>query len=749
MKLKCKLYKGYVENIGGEKIYTFIFIHKKCKIEVCLEMADIKKLGFKLRPNQFYILEDEKGFTILTKSIKPKSEIKIKSFIDYYYGKLKPKVLKLNDDGTIKAENYDLFNFPFDFNPAQTKVFPHIFEDKNMIVCSPTASGKTVMAEMTAGIILKMGLKVIYLSPLKALGEEKFIDWGDQNHFFSNYKLSILTGDYSLTASRKKELNDANIICMTSEMLDSKTRMIKDNGWLKKVGLIVCDEFHLVGVQGRGDKLETALMRFFEFNKMAKFIGLSATLPNVNDTRIWIERLTGKTTELIMSDYRPCKLDMHFVEIPKINFNYTANQQTIMTSVFSIVRQFPDDKFLVFVSSKKFGRKLEQEFLSRGITQVAFHNADKNKQHRKKIETEFKNPIGKIKYLISTTTLAWGVNLPSRRVIVCHVEIGRTDISGFDIQQMSGRAGRPRYDKKGDAYLLCPSDRMEFHKNRILSGEKIHSQLCDIEVLEFHILGEIYNNKNYNLKTFQRWFNKSLASVQSRVLDEHWIEAIFRNLKSMSMIKEVNGRYQLTNLGRVSVMLYFYPKDVYSWKNSFDVLFKYGNEDNDLLVCKALSERELWKKDYITKDEKKNIKGYVDMLDDKTLTGSLKYGATIWKLINGQPPRGLNIYSAMIKGDINRIISLLKLIDNWYSRWGKTDFFDTLALRIQYGVDKKLLNLVDIKGVGKVYATKLSQYNILTNADILKPSNYSVIKMILKRNPDDIIKQVKTLEKNK
>ena len=103
-------------------------------------------------------------------------------------------------------------------------------------------------------------------------------------------KISICTGDYRLTSERKKELEQSNIILMTSEMLNSRCRNMNSehNDWLKQVHTIIVDESHLLTVPGRGDHLEVGLMNFLELSPTARVIFLSATMPNVNEIADWI-----------------------------------------------------------------------------------------------------------------------------------------------------------------------------------------------------------------------------------------------------------------------------------------------------------------------------------------------------------------------------------------------------------------------------------------------------------------------------
>ena len=175
---------------------------------------------------------------------------------------------------------------------------------------------------------------------MKALAEEKISDFKEDDHLFSKYNLSIMTGDYSMTSSLSKELSDANIIVMTNEMLATRSRLqsSEKNLWLYKVGAVIVDEAHLLHVDGRGDSTEAALMSFTKLNPKARIILLSATMPNCNELARWVQVLNRKETALIESDYRPCKLIPHYVKID-YRPTYQERQRERMDQITNILRE--------------------------------------------------------------------------------------------------------------------------------------------------------------------------------------------------------------------------------------------------------------------------------------------------------------------------------------------------------------------------------------------------------------------------
>ncbi|NIR17888.1 DEAD/DEAH box helicase, partial [Candidatus Bathyarchaeota archaeon] len=210
-----------------------------------------------------------------------------------------------------------------------------------------------------------------FLSPLKAVTKEKFNDWSNPNHGWSGRKLSIVTGDYRLTKKRQRELKEADVIPMTSECLDSITRSTynEKHVWLLETGVLVVDEAHLITMEGRGDRLESALIRFTSQNPDCRVVLLSATMPNVGQLAGWLKALNGKRTVVIESDWRPCTLETHIKEYPsEAGWGaYYRNEKEKLEAARDIVVEYPKDKFLCFTHSKTNCRNLHEMLRDEGI----------------------------------------------------------------------------------------------------------------------------------------------------------------------------------------------------------------------------------------------------------------------------------------------------------------------------------------------------------------------------------------------
>lgn len=350
----------------------------------------------------------------------------------------------VSDADVIPTNTFKLLKYPFShFNRVQSTLLTHNVHrnDVNLVLGTATSSGKTVSAELCMARTLAKGDKVVYVSPLRALTQEKYEEWSET--FGDDYDIGIMTGDYQLTDARAREVNHSDILCVTSEMLDSRTRKYgsEKSAWIDDVRLVVVDESHIIGT-ARGHAVEAGLMRFTNLNPKARILFMSATMPNVMDFAKWLTVLNGKKTEVINSPWRPTPLTWHFpqyMEQGDYRRNQHAKIQEAVNAVIAPEREH--EKCLLFVHDKTTGKELVRQLRGEGVV-TEFHNADAPKETRKRIESEFKDPLGKIRVLVATSTLAWGVNVPAKNAIIVGTTRGINPVDLADIHQMAGRAGR-------------------------------------------------------------------------------------------------------------------------------------------------------------------------------------------------------------------------------------------------------------------------------------------------------------------
>lgn len=619
----------------------------------------------------------------------------------------------------VKSKCFPYMKFKFeDFNPVQSEVFEYFDDDVNCVVAASTSAGKTTVAEMFMSSSISQGKKAIFLSPLKAVSQEKYEDWTNSEHDWGKLNVSIVTGDYQLTEKRVEELNNAHIIIMTTEMLDSRTRRIaiEKNNWLLEVGTIVQDESHLLCIKGRGDKAESAIMRFTKQNPSCRVIFLSATMPNVGELANWLTSLNGKNTELVNSDYRPCQLDVHYEQYDDYG-KYSSVELNKLQRTSEITQQFKDDKFIIFVHSKKMGYLIYNRLKQMG-EKVNIHNSELSMVDRVRIPNQFKEKNG-IRIIVATSTLAWGINLPCRRCIVVGVHRGMTEVEPLDIKQMVGRSGRIGLDPKGDAHVLLPRTKFTRYKKWCENIPPILSTMNNQSILAFHVISEISEGEVYDITSLMQWYNRSLAAFQSNFLDRVDAENLLSKLEKIKVIEKNDDKYKVTKLGKVAAYLYYNPYSISGWYFNFNKLFSEKIRLDDHSISWALSNISDNNQNFAGRDMQDFVKGFVTSCRNRNLTISescASVGVCFNACLSFSDEVGEHA-KRQVKFDSERMCTALEMIDNMYAHWNKTNFWKKLQLRIEYEITDEQTELCMLKGIGGVRVRKLFEEGIMTIAD--------------------------------
>lgn len=444
------------------------------------------------------------------------------------------------------------------FHPPQAAALPPALAGQNLVLAAPTASGKTLVAQLAIMKRLReseQGSRAVYIVPLKALASEKVREMEEIAAPFG-MKVGIGIGDRS---GENRGIDDADIIICTSEKFDSLMRNRPQ--FLDRVSIVIADEVHLVNEFGRGPTLEVNLARIRLEVPTAQLIALSATIGNAKDVAEWLG------AELVVSDWRPVPLQFAtltdlLVEVrhevsplpreeplppprkldgPKSNQIFTPLLETVQEggqmlcfvgtrkSAQSLARQLSDKmkKHLersedekTLKKLKKLSEKLEQvgegsevgDLLVKAVAGgVAFHHAGLSSRRRQIIEDAFKR--GDIYCITATPTLAAGVNLPARRVLVR--DLSRWDGGGssrlpvMEVQQMMGRAGRPKYDDRGEAWIKCKNqieaDLLSEHYFKS-EPEDIVSKLHMESPMRMHVLAAIATGGQSDRWSLGRFF---------------------------------------------------------------------------------------------------------------------------------------------------------------------------------------------------------------------------------------------------
>lgn len=566
------------------------------------------------------------------------------------------------------------------YNPLQQKTKEYVGQDINIVVKAPTSSGKTITAEQFIFSKIEEGYKAIYLSPLKALTEEKKKAWVEQP-----YSILTVTSDYAQPQAFTQDL-----ILMTTEALDSKTRGRKT--WLSKVGTLVVDEAHLLGSLGRGDALETGLMRFTQINPEAQIIFLSATIPNASSMAEWLTRMNSKHTEVIDTDWRPVILNHNLVISENEEWNLNKKVQH---TVYSLAKEFPNKQVLIFVHSIGKGHTLSKAL------ECPFHYSKLTKDKKASLELAFEEK--KIQRMVSTSTLAWGRNLPADIVVVVGAERGPTEVDPLDIQQMAGRAGRFGMSEEGHVYYIFKQHHAKEYYEKVTNIPPVDSVLDSR--LHFHLVSFIYREK-MDLPTIREFLSRSFYG-------EIDIEKHLTPMEELGIIERDGDFLSVDRIGRAAALMYIDPYDLYSLKlnleerptTPYKLAIAFANIPSYAYPC------------FIPKDiETQAIQmPYAQQTIVATSLHQWLKGETL------SPTAAVTIPP------------LVNDIERWTSGLGiaglSTSYINAIKHMLLNGVDENLAPLVEIEGIGRARASKLYTAGIRSPEDI--PKNPKIAKGII------------------
>lgn len=467
----------------------------------------------------------------------------------------------------ILAEAYrSLFSFPF-FNAVQSTCLPSVcppcmrrYDDtpltaypkqildsaSNVVLSAPTGAGKTVIFELA---IIRMlmkeppNTKAVYLAPTKALCTERTRDWSRRLGPL-DCGIIELTGDsvHGLHMARK-----ARIIVTTPEKWDSLTRRWEEQqGVLSTVRLFLIDEVHILNEPSRGARLEVVVTRTKLHGSDVRFVAVSATIPNLEDVARWIGRGDGRADadRAVMfqfgEEYRPCKLERFVYGYPKSKDEFSF-QSYLNRKLYDLIMTHAAGRpCLVFVATRRstvqaastladtikemqeggkpttgHQRKSnepltfeDKDLQNLSKSGVAFHHAGLSAGDRRKVEAAFL--AENLSIVCCTSTLATGVNLPAFCVIIRGTKQfdGQwNELSELDIIQMMGRAGRPQFDRKGVAVIMC-EDNLQQRYRELASGSKDIESGLGANLVE-HVNAEIGLRGKTSTEQMESWLQKS------------------------------------------------------------------------------------------------------------------------------------------------------------------------------------------------------------------------------------------------
>ncbi len=621
-------------------------------------------------------------------------------------------------------------------NAVQALVLPWVDRDVNLVVAASTSAGKSTIAEMFMGEGLSRGGRALFLSPLRAVSQEKFEDWTDPQHAWQQEGrgVSIITGDYRLTDARVKELNEASVVVLTTEMLNVRCRMqrTEKSAFLSAAATLVADEAHLLSMEGRGDALEVGLMLFTKQNPNARIVLLSATMPNVEDLGRWLTRMTGRPTVVIRSAWRPTTLGIEYQGYYDRG-SYQVQETTKVRAALGIVQQYKDDRFIVFVHAKKTGQTILDSFKRLGI-EAEFHSADLDRDDRIALERRFKS--GTLRVVVATSTLAWGVNLPARRVVVVGVHRGMQLVDSMDVIQMVGRAGRYGIDPRGDAHVLLPESKLEAYQQRFSTVEPIKSRLRKLDELAFHLTAEVSDGDVRTPAAAVEWHARSFAALQGESMDEGheaqeddtqapsaW-QVVSRLCRVGVLARTPQNEIEATPLGRVAAHLYFSPFDAAWWAGAFRRLAEQGLTRDDMAIAWAVGEAPSFRRgDYIAKDLKDEHARFADNLSTLGIPDTEPTTKTmaLWYHLRGiEPPDALRPVLRGFQRDAGRVSQAISQIDRRVLRVLGTIYCELLGIRVAYGVNWEAADICRLPGIGPKRAEQLLGLGIRSIAQVVE-----------------------------
>ena len=646
------------------------------------------------------------------------------------------------EDKLIPTSKFPGLRYKFEYlNPFQSEFAKVYDQDKNIVCAAPTGSGKTVLAELATLYALENEMRAIFLAPMRALVQEKYDVWTKEGHAFAEHNPCILTGDYKLTNEKKEELQESGIIVMTSEMLDSRSRRMKAEGnkWLLECRTLVVDEAHIIGMwndgqeplQERGHKLEAAIMRFSKLNPQCRIVLLSATLPNLPELGEWLTKLNGKETLTIVSDYKPQPVEWHLDTYPELTGygSYSTNKARMFDKAIDVLQEYPEDIWLVFCHSKNDGRAIKNMIQAHLDIDAPFHCADLEKGERIELENGFRTKGSKI--LIATSTLAYGVNLPARRVMILDTKRGLNKVHPYDIKQMGGRAGRPGLDPRGDVHWIIGDKEIYEARPLLDSMPPAKSLMFDVDVFAFHIVAGIAEGEINNRKEIKDYYLRCLANHQGAAISDEWLRQLVETLIKYHAIKDEMGILKATSLGRIASWMYFSPFDVFNWYCNFRILFERvqnPREVSDAVLAWAWASIRSNKMGYVAKDCTDALYGFQTAFKDfEKIYGTEMACMGIWERLRGTDfkdmPSSLTSMTRNLVFDSERYAQAILLIDKMYGRWEKNNFIKMLATRIIYGVGWDCAELCLLPKIGKARSKKLVEGGIRSIKDFINDSD--------------------------
>ena len=646
------------------------------------------------------------------------------------------------------------------YPPQEAAIAAGALEGESLVLAAPTASGKTLVAELAMlQAVFVRGGRVLYVVPLRALASEKYEDLHEK-YASLGVKVGLATGDYDRTDPR---LADYDVLVVTNEKADSLLRH-RASWLLDGLSLVVLDEVHLLADPSRGPTLEVLVAALRHARPELQLLALSATIRNAEEIADWLR------AKAVISDFRPVPLRTGVYLAGELLLS-DGTRRTVegeLGPVFDLVLDVVQEggQALVFVATRRSAQALARRLsrplsgllseeeaqelsalaqrIERALDEptpicrelsacvragVAFHHAGLHHAQRKAVEGAFRGRL--LRVLCTTTTLAAGVNLPARRVIIRDVRryqapYGSAYIPTLEFHQMAGRAGRPGLDPHGEAVLVAKdeADRDELLVRYVLAPpERIASQLASSGTVPAHVLGAIAAGYARAREGLREFFSLTLLAHQRGPEELSFaLEEALRFLIEEGMVMEWQGMLLATPFGELVARLYIHPLSAVVLRDGLTEGQARGPSELSLLHLVAhtpdmerlrlrradLEELPLVveREEFLVPVPRPGSHEYTEFLSE------LKTALALSAWISEAPETELHRRFGLGPGDTYR----LREEAEWllYAAQRIAGLFrlapgplPVLRTRVRYGVREELLELVRLKGVGRVRARAL------------------------------------------
>ena len=651
----------------------------------------------------------------------------------------------------VVPEFADAFGFE-EFNRMQREALPAILEgDGNVVASAPTASGKTALAELAICETLRAGGTALFVAPLRALTNEKESEWERFEEL--GYSVYVVTGERDLHPRRAER---ADILVTTPEKADSATRKHDSAryGFITDVDCVVIDEVHLLDSESRGGVLEVVVSRLRRLCD-PRVVALSATMRNVEDVADWLDA-PPETTFSFGDEYRPVDLHADVATYSHGENAFADKYRRLFRALDLAEPHLRDDgQALVFVSSRQdalqacrkardeiaerdvpvdargdyelhtAAEELSNDTLRRSVVDgVAFHHAGLGKADRDRVEGWFRD--GTVDLLFSTSTLAWGVNLPARCVVIRDTKHhdpleGEVDVSPLDVLQMLGRAGRPGYDDVGYGYVVCDRSDEVRYRRLLAEGTEIESRLeADLDA---HLNAEIAMGTVDDLDELMGWLETTYLHARARSAPDRYDLAGLRDRVRERLESLVDRGFvepsedlgvSATPLGRLASNYYLRLDTAGRFRDLAD-----RDRLTDDAVLEAVAGAAEFRSVSARQSERDAIASVLTGVDTTLEDGPRKVLAILRASMADSVPVDLRSDAWVIRNNALRLLSACREFLARFSGPQPANLACRVAARVEHGVSTDAVGLTAVDGVGATRARDLAGAGHRRPADLI------------------------------